>query len=169
MSCHAGRQPRAVTLETRATRRIWWRLVPVLFFLYILAYIDRTNISIAKFGMCRSPADGGLGFNDSIVGFGSGIFFWGYWILEIPSTLSVEGRGARWVFLRILILWGLCAALLGFMGMPLLAKLFGWLPHVPEPTGWPFLSSVAGHWNGLANNPQSQFYFLRFLLGFFEG
>jgi ACS family tartrate transporter-like MFS transporter len=159
----------AASAGERTRRRVWVHLLPILFCLYILAYIDRSNISVAKFGMNRLPGDGGLGFDDKIVGFGSGIFFWGYWILEIPSTLTVEGRGARWVFLRILILWGLCAALLGFMGMPLLHTLFGWLPQLPEPTSWVGIGALTRHWNGLATNAESQFYFLRFMLGFFEG
>jgi ACS family tartrate transporter-like MFS transporter len=162
-------RPAANSVGERARRRVWVHLLPVLFCLYILAYIDRSNIAIAKFGMNRAPADGGLGFDESIIGLGSGVFFWGYWILEIPSTLSVERRGARWVFLRILILWGLCAVLMGFMGMPLLEKLFGWLPGLPDLHGWPALSGITRHWNGLASNAESQFYFLRFMLGFFEG
>jgi ACS family tartrate transporter-like MFS transporter len=162
-------RPAAVTVEERTRRRVWLHLLPVLLVLYILAYIDRSNIAVAKFGMNRPVSEGGLGFDESIIGFGSGIFFWGYWILEIPSTLSVERRGARWVFVRILILWGIAAALMGFMGMPQLEKLFGWLPHVPEPESFPWLAAIARHWNGLDTNPESQFYFLRFLLGFFEG
>lgn len=153
----------------RARRRVWVHLIPVLFCLYILAYVDRSNIAIAKFGMNRSPAEGGLGFDEGILGYGSGIFFWGYWVLEIPSTLSVERLGARWVFLRILVLWGLCAALMGFMGMPMLHVLFGWLPHLPELNGVGVLSSIVRHWNGLGSNAESQFYVLRFMLGFFEG
>lgn len=163
----------ANSVGERARRRVWVHLLPVLFFLYILAYIDRSNIAIAKFGMNRSLAEGGLGFDplraESIIGFGSGIFFWGYWILEIPSTLSVERRGARWVFLRILVLWGLCAALMGFMGMPLLEHLFGWLPTIPDVAAWPALNSFTRHWNNLGTDAESQFYFLRFMLGFFEG
>lgn len=161
--------PAANSVGERTRRRVWVHLLPVLFLLYILAYIDRSNIAIAKFGMNRSMAEGGLGFDESIVGFGSGIFFWGYWILEIPSTLSVERRGARWVFLRILILWGLCAVLMGFMGLPLLETLFGWLPGIPAVSGWPALNSITHHWNSLGTNAESQFYFLRFMLGFFEG
>jgi MFS transporter, ACS family, tartrate transporter len=162
-------RPAAVTVEERTRRRVWVHLLPVLFALYILAYIDRSNIAVAKFGMNRPVSENGLGFDESIIGFGSGIFFWGYWILEIPSTLSVERRGARWVFCRILILWGIAATLMGFIGMHQLETLFGWLPDIPEPESMPWLAAVARHWNGLDTNPESQFYFLRFMLGFFEG
>jgi ACS family tartrate transporter-like MFS transporter len=162
-------RPIASTLEERTRRRVWVHLLPILFGLYILAYIDRSNISVAKFGMNKPVSESGLGFDESIIGFGSGIFFWGYWILEIPSTLSVERRGARWVFCRILILWGIAAILMGFMGMPLLTTLFGWLPDLPEPESTPWIAAISRHWNGLDTNPESQFYFLRFMLGFFEG
>jgi ACS family tartrate transporter-like MFS transporter len=162
-------RPAAVNLEERTRRRVWLHLLPLLLVLYILAYVDRSNIAVAKFGMNRPVSEGGLGFDESIIGFGSGIFFWGYWILEIPSTLSVERRGARWVFVRILILWGIAATLMGFMGLPQLEKLFGWLPHIRELEAWPWLASIARHWNSLATNAESQFYFLRFMLGFFEG
>src|SRR5450631_1878730 len=116
-------RPAADSVGERTRRRVWVHLVPILFGLYILAYVDRSNVAVAKFGMNRLPAEQGLGFDESIIGFGSGIFFWAYWILEIPSTVSVHRRGARWVFFRILLLWGVCAALMGFMGMPLLASL----------------------------------------------
>lgn len=158
----------ATTIEERSRRRVWVRLLPILFFLYILAYIDRANIGIAKLGMNLSPEEGGLGFDDRIIGIGFGMFFWGYWILEIPSTLSVERRGARWVFCRILILWGVIQVLMAFLGMPLLERLLGWLPDLPAPSsteGW--VATFVDDWNG--NQAAREFYFLRFMLGFFEG
>jgi MFS family permease len=163
-----GRGP-ATTVEERTRRRVWAHLMPILFCLYILAFIDRSNIGIAKLSMNKPITEGGLGFDDRIIGLGTGIFFWGYWILEIPSAVSVHKRGARWVFVRILVLWGICATLMGFMGMPLMTTLLGWLPSIPIPETWPWLGSIARHWNELGTNAESQFYFLRFMLGFFEG
>ena len=110
--------PAPPTLGEQTRRRVVVHLIPYLFFLYILAYIDRTNVSVAKLGMQKDPSQGGLGFSEEVIGFGAGIFFWGYWILEIPSTLSVLKWGARWVFVRILILWGACCALIGTIGTP---------------------------------------------------
>ncbi len=162
-------RPAATTVDERTRRRVWVHLLPIVFCLYILAFIDRSNISVAKLGMNKPAAEQGLGFDDAIIGLGTGMFFWTYWILEIPSTLSVHKRGARWVFAHILILWGICAALMGFLGMPLLATLFGWLPHIPESESVPWLGALARHWNGLGENPESQFYCLRLALGFFEG
>jgi sugar phosphate permease len=182
------------TVAERARRRVTLHLIPYLFFLYILAYLDRVNVSVAQLGMEKSPAEGGLGFDRAITGFGFGIFFWGYWILEIPSTVSVVRWGARWVFIRILILWGICAALCGIIGTPLAGQLFAWVPHVPEHTAFAnsadsVLNTAFGHvarlfgreapldWvaglvssiNGLHQEAKYQFYFFRFTLGFFEG
>ena len=127
----------AASLAELTRRRVTVHLLPYLFFLYILAYLDRANVSAAKFGMTKSPADGGLGITSAAVGWGLGIFFWGYWVLEVPSTLSVAKWGARWVFVRILVLWGLCATLVGFIGMPWMNDLFALLPHLHDSgTGW---------------------------------
>jgi ACS family tartrate transporter-like MFS transporter len=182
------------SLAERTRRRVTLHLVPYLFFLYILAYLDRVNVAVAELKMVAPPSQGGMGFSRSVIGFGMGIFFWGYWILEIPSTVSVVRWGARWVFVRILILWGICAALVGTIGTPFASHMFGWLAHVPEHS--PAIDSVdrvldavfgggmrlvgragtihplggsARFLASLHDNPAYQFYFLRFMLGFFEG
>src|SRR5438105_3664242 len=77
----------AQTVAERCRRRVTLRLVPYLFFLYILAYLDRVNVSVAALGMAKPPEEGGLGFSREVIGKGFGMFFWGYWALEIPSTL----------------------------------------------------------------------------------
>lgn len=162
----------AETIAERTRRRVTLRLIPFLFFLYILAYLDRVNIAVAQQTMenpanAASPWSGGVGFSRESIGFGAGLFFWGYWILEIPSTVSVARWGARWVFVRILILWGIAAALVGTIGTPLGSALFNWLPRLSPEV--PLLGLAAPFVNGLADDPLYQFYFLRFLLGFFEG
>jgi MFS family permease len=184
----------ATTVAERARRRITLHLIPFLFFLYILAYLDRVNVSVAQLGMERPPSEGGLGMGREVIGFGAGIFFWGYWILEIPSTVSVVRLGARWVFVRVLVLWGICATLTGLIGTPIVDGMLGWLPHIPEHAavtasldstadwlfGWMTTADFRGaglhpatsfveFFNGMPNMPWSQFYFLRFMLGFFEG
>lgn len=184
----------ATTLAESTRRRVSLHLIPYLFFLYILAYLDRVNVSVAQLGMMKSPEEGGLGFDLDTIGFGAGIFFWGYWILEIPSTVSVTRWGARWVFVRILILWGICAALVGAIGTPFASSLFSWMPHVPEHSAfqdgvdgvinkvwswfvtasdpaatWQVASGFGRFLNGLRDTPTYQFYLFRFMLGFFEG
>ena len=184
----------AETAGERARRRVTIRLIPYLFFLYILAYLDRVNVSVAVLGMERPADAGGMGFTKEIIGFGAGVFFWGYWILEVPSTLSVLRRGARWVFVRILVLWGLSCVLVGTIGTPFSNSLFSWLPTVNPDLGlfvsldggvdilFGWLARLLGHaeplawfrdlahfFNGLETEPINQFYFYRFMLGFFEG
>ena len=125
----------ANSVGERARRRITKRLMPYLLLLYLIAYIDRTNVGVAKLHM-----QGDLGFTDAIIGFGAGIFFLGYFLLEIPGTLIVERWSARKWIARIMISWGIVAVLMGFINMPMLN----------------FLS------------PVNQFYSLRFILGLAE-
>jgi sugar phosphate permease len=161
-------------LGERTRRRVIVHLIPYLFFLYILAYLDRVNVSVADLRMEKPPTEGGLGFTSQVVGFGAGLFFWGYWILEIPSTLSVLRWGARWVFVRILILWGLACILIGMIGTPFAEGMFGWLNSGFMDGAFAGVRWLARHIFGQDAGPVDdpivrQFYFLRFMLGFFEG
>ncbi len=82
-------------------RKIDRRLLPVFLILYTIAYLDRVNISYASLEMTKD-----LHFSNAVYGFGAGIFFLGYWLLEIPGTLIVERKSARRWFARIMISWG---------------------------------------------------------------
>jgi MFS transporter, ACS family, tartrate transporter len=161
-------------LGERTRRRVVVHLIPYLFFLYILAYIDRVNVAVAGLGMEKSLDKGGLGTTPTVLGFGAGIFFWGYWILEVPSTLSVLKWGARWVFVRILILWGLTCMFIGSIGTEWAADLFGWLESpagdaIFDGVGWLARDLFHVKCGDLDSFVVRQFYLLRFLLGFFEG
>ncbi len=79
--------------------------MPYLMLVYLFAYVDRANISIAKIKM-----QGDLGFDDQLIGFGAGIFFVGYFLLEVPATLLVERWSARKLLSLIMIAWGIVAA-----------------------------------------------------------
>src|ERR1700730_11121269 len=91
----------------RARKRISWWLLPFLFLLYVIAFLDRMNISAAALQM---PGD--LGFSDRIVGLGAGIFFLGYVLLEIPGALIAERWSARRWIARIMISWGIITVLM---------------------------------------------------------
>src|SRR4029077_19401324 len=81
------------TALNRARRKAYWRLLPLLFACYVIAYVDRANVSIAKLKM---SAD--LGFDNAVIGFAAGIFFIGYFLLEIPGTIIVERWSAsKWI------------------------------------------------------------------------
>ena len=101
-----------------ARSRIAWRLLPFLFLLYVANYLDRTNIAYATLGM-----EGDLGLSDSVFGTASGIFFIGYFLLQIPGALLVEWWSARWLLALTLIAWGALTALTGFVRTPL--ELYG--------------------------------------------
>jgi MFS transporter, ACS family, tartrate transporter len=94
----------------RARRRIAVRLMPFLFILYIIAFLDRVNVSYAALDMVRD-----LGFSDRVLGDGLGIFFVGYFLLEIPGTIIVERWSARKWIARIMISWGILATWMGFI------------------------------------------------------
>lgn len=96
----------------RARRRIMRRTLPYLFLLYIIAYLDRVNVSYAALQMTDA-----LGFTPEIYGFGAGVFFFGYFLLEIPGTLAVEKWSARGWIARIMISWGVLAVVMGFIGL----------------------------------------------------
>ena len=86
------------------------RLLPYLAILYIIAFLDRTNISTAALQM---PHD--LGLDDRVLGLGSGIFFAGYFLLEIPGAMIVEKWGARRWLARIMVTWGIVSVGMAFI------------------------------------------------------
>jgi sugar phosphate permease len=93
------------SFEEATYRKVAWRLLPILFLCYVLAYLDRVNVGFAKLQMQND-----LGFSDSVYGIGAGIFFIGYFLFEVPSNLVLERVGARIWIARIMILWGLVSA-----------------------------------------------------------
>jgi D-galactonate transporter len=98
------------SLADRVALKVMLRLLPFLFVLYIVAYLDRINVSFAALQMNTE-----LGFTDFVYGLGSGIFFVGYFIFEVPSNLIMERTGARVWIARIMITWGLLSAAMMFM------------------------------------------------------
>src|SRR5208282_3687710 len=98
------------SIGVRTRDHITRRLIPFLFLLYIVAFLDRVNISYAGLEMTHE-----LGFSNRVFGLGTGIFFLGYVLLEIPGTMLVELWSARKWIARIMISWGLIAALTGLI------------------------------------------------------
>jgi sugar phosphate permease len=94
----------------RARRRIARRLLPFLFLLYVIAFLDRMNVGAAALQM---PHD--LGFSEGVIGMGAGIFFLGYFLLEIPGALIVERWSARRWIARIMISWGVVTVFMAFI------------------------------------------------------
>jgi ACS family tartrate transporter-like MFS transporter len=95
-------------------RKAYWRLLPLLLLGYVVAYIDRANVAIAKLQMSRDLP----GFDNAVIGFGAGVFFWGYFLLEIPGSLLVEKWSARKTLSRIMVTWGIAASLTAAVRTP---------------------------------------------------
>ena len=100
----------AVSIEKRTIQKLRTRIIPFIFVLYIVAFIDRINIGFAALTMNKE-----LVITSPQYGFDFGIFFFGYFIFEIPSNLLLHKIGARIWIARILITWGIIAALAGLV------------------------------------------------------
>src|SRR6201993_980128 len=94
----------------QARRRVVYRLLPFVFLLYIVNYIDRVNVSFANL---RMSAD--LRFSDRVYGLGVGMFYVTYVLFEIPGAIIVERWSARKWIARIMISWGIVTILTGFV------------------------------------------------------
>jgi MFS transporter, ACS family, tartrate transporter len=155
--------PADETLPLRTRKRVTGRLIPYLMFIYLLAYLDRANVGVAKLGMQRE-----LDFSDTVIGFGAGIFFLGYLLLDLPGSLIVERWSARKWIARIMVSWGLMAALMGLLGTP----LFGFLRPVTQFYGLRLLLGIAeagffpgvivylSHWFRLEDRARAKAYFM---------
>lgn len=94
-------------------RKITWRIMPLIFFGYVISYIDRVNIGFAKLQMMDD-----LHFSAAVYGLGAGIFFIGFILVEIPSNLILYRIGARVWLARIMITWGMITILMMFVKTP---------------------------------------------------
>src|SRR6516225_9528372 len=97
-------------LEHRTMEKVRRRILPFVFVLYLVAFLDRANVAFAKLTMSVD-----LGFSEAVYGLGAGLFFAGYFVLEIPGALIVARWGARRWMARILVTWGLCTIAVGMV------------------------------------------------------
>lgn len=134
-----------ITLDDAATqatfRKIAWRLLPFLVFLFVLAWIDRVNVGFAKLAMLDD-----LGFSEAVYGLGAGIFFIGYFLFEVPSNLLLEKIGARRTLARITILWGLTSMAMAYVESPLSFYLLRFLLGVFEAGFFPGVVLYLTYW-----------------------
>jgi len=98
------------SLERATMRRVAWRLIPFICLLYFIAFIDRVNIGFAALTMNKD-----LGFSSAVFGFGAGVFFFGYFLFEVPSNIILDKVGARIWIARVMITWGLISAAFAFI------------------------------------------------------
>lgn len=106
--------PAPLFSEQRLIRKITWRLVPFLMLLYLVAFLDRINVGFAALTMNRD-----LGLTSRMFGLGAGIFFVGYFVFEVPSTIILHKVGARFWIGRVMITWGLASIATAFIRGPI--------------------------------------------------
>jgi D-galactonate transporter len=109
----AASMGRSSSLERATLRTVSRRLIPFLFVLYVVSFLDRVNIGFAALEMNRD-----LGLSPAVYGFGAGIFFIGYSLFEIPSNLILARTGARLWIARIMVTWGIIATSMMFVRGP---------------------------------------------------
>jgi D-galactonate transporter len=116
--------------------------MPFLFVLYVIAYLDRVNVGFAKLGGMNTD----LNFSDAVIGFGAGIFFIGYVVLEIPGSILVEKWTAKGWIARIMISWGILAMLTGFIHTEKQFYIIRLLLGAAEAGFFPGIIVYLSHW-----------------------
>ena len=97
----------------RLYRKVTRKIVPLMILGYVAAYLDRVNVGFAKLQML-----GDLKFSETVYGFGAGVFFFGYFLFEVPSNLMLHRIGARRWLARSMISWGVISASMMFVTTP---------------------------------------------------
>jgi len=126
----------------RARRKAYRRILPLLFACYVIAFIDRANVSVAALTMVKDLPR----FDNAVIGLGAGMFFLGYILLEVPGSLIVERYSARKWICRIMLTWGLMAAATGFVRTPGEFYLVRFLLGLAEAGFFPGVIVYLTHW-----------------------
>jgi len=122
-------------------RRVSWRLMPFLTLAYLLCYIDRVNVGFASLQMNKA-----VGIDPKTYGLGAGIFFIGYFILEVPSNLALERFGARTWIARIMLTWGAVSAAFALIGGPISFLVLRFLLGAAEAGFFPGVILYLTYW-----------------------
>ncbi len=129
------------TFQQKVLNKVSRRLIPLLFVLYVIAYLDRVNVGFAALQMNQD-----LGFSSTVYGLGSGVFFLGYFLFEIPSNLILERIGARVWIARIVITWGVIAVGMMFVKSPLSFYLLRFFLGIAEAGFFPGIILYLTYW-----------------------
>jgi MFS transporter, ACS family, tartrate transporter len=135
--------------------RVTRRLIPFLFLLYILAFLDRVNVGFAALEMNQA-----LGFGPAVYGLGAGMFFLGYCLFEVPSNLVLYRTGARVWIARIMITWGLAACAMMLVRTPWSFYLLRFLLGVAEAGFFPGIIFYLTHWYPARDRAHAYSWFL---------
>ncbi len=131
----------ADAIAESALRKVRWRLIPFLFLLYIVAYLDRVNVGFAAIDMNRD-----LGFSAAVYGLGSGIFFVSYTLFEVPSNLILARVGVRIWIARIMFTWGIFATAMMFVNNATTFYTLRFLLGAAEAGFFPGIILYLTHW-----------------------
>jgi ACS family tartrate transporter-like MFS transporter len=129
------------TLERSTMRKVYLRLLPFAVLSYVLAYIDRINVSFAGLTMQSN-----LGMSAGTFGFATGMFYWAYFIFEVPSNVILEKVGARIWIARIMITWGILAGLTALVTGPTSFAIVRFMLGVAEAGFFPGLILYFTYW-----------------------
>jgi ACS family tartrate transporter-like MFS transporter len=132
---------RDVELGRVTLAKITRRLIPFMFLLYIVAFLDRVNVGFAALQMNED-----LGFSDAVYGLGAGIFFIGYFLFEIPSNLIMERVGARIWIARIMFTWGIISAAMFLVTGPISFYVLRFLLGIAEAGFFPGMILYLTYW-----------------------
>ena len=128
-------------IEAKTTRKVWVRIIPFVLVLFVINYIDRVNIGFAALSMNKD-----LAITSQQYGFIAGIFFFGYFVFEIPSNLLLHRLGARLWIARILVSWGIVAILTGFVKTAFHLYVLRFLLGVAEAGYFPGIVLYLTYW-----------------------
>lgn len=130
-----------VELGRSTLAKVTRRIIPFMFLLYIVAFLDRVNVGFAALQM-----NDDLGFSDAVYGLGAGIFFIGYFIFEIPSNLIMERVGARIWIARIMFTWGIISAAMFLVTGPVSFYILRFLLGLAEAGFFPGMILYLTYW-----------------------
>jgi ACS family tartrate transporter-like MFS transporter len=142
-------------LARTTVAKVGQRLLPFLLLLYVVAWLDRVNISFASLQMNHD-----LGFSDAVYGLGGGVFFIGYALFEIPSNLILARVGARLWIARIMITWGVLSIALMLVQGPLSFYTLRFLLGVAEAGFLPGIIYYLGNWYPAAQRARAMSWFM---------
>jgi D-galactonate transporter len=131
----------ATDAETAVYRKVSWRLMPFLMLCYVVAYLDRVNVGFAKLQMLND-----LGLSETVYGLGAGIFFFGYFLFEVPSNLALHRIGAKVWIARIMITWGLLSGACIFISGPVSFYVMRFLLGAAEAGFFPGVILYLTYW-----------------------
>ena len=145
----------AAAVERATLAKVKRRLLPFLFLLYVVCFLDRVNVGFAALQMNHD-----LGLSPAAYGFGAGVFFLGYVLFEVPSNLVLARIGARVWIARIMITWGLLAAAMMFVRGPLSLYALRFLLGVAEAGFFPGIIYYLSGWFPAAERARAMSWFL---------